>query len=186
MPTIRGVLILLAVAVAAACGDDDNLPDPTQNNIVDTITVGSLTDTPITTASGFAVISALPIRIDQDPGFDFAYDILGAPDTGQNVLIPRAALGIVSGSTAEPGLMRRDESFDAITEAPSNGYVTDEEVPIAIGDRYIVRSRVTCALSVPFYAKIEVLSFEDNSVTLKVLANINCGYRGLEPGLPDR
>jgi hypothetical protein len=188
MPTIRGVLTLLAVAVVAACGDDDNLPDPTEENVVDTITVGSLTDTPITTASGFAVISALPVRTDQEggAGFDVAYDILGSPDTGQSVLLPRAALGIVSGSTAEPGLMRRDEAFDAITVAPSNGYVTEEAVPIAVGDRYIVRSRVTCALAVPFYAKIEVLSFEDNSVTLKVLANVNCGYRGLEPGLPDR
>ncbi len=146
MPTIRGVLTLVAVAVLAACSDSNNLPDPTEESIVDTLDVGSLTDTPLTTPSGFAVTSARPIRTDQDPGFDFAYDI---DENGQSVLIPRAALGITSGGTAEPGLMRRDETFTAITEAPSNGYVTDEPVPIAVGERYIVRSRVTCALAVP-------------------------------------
>ena len=82
--------------------------------------------------------------------------------------------------------MRRDEAFDDIEVAPSNGYVTEEAVPIALGERYIVRSRVTCGIGVPRYAKVEIIGFEDNSVILKVLANENCGYRGLEPGLPDR
>ena len=187
MPTIRRLLPLLALsAAAAACGDSDNLPDPTEENLVDTVTVGSLTDTPIATGSGFAVGSVLPIRVDQDPGFDFAYDIQGEPDTGTSVFLPRAALGIESGGTAEPGLMRRDEAFDDIEAAPSNGYVTEEAVPVALGERYIVRSRVTCSIGVPRYAKVEIIGLEDNSVILKVLANENCGYRGLEPGLPDR
>jgi hypothetical protein len=185
MPTIRRLLPLLALSAVAACSDNDNLPDPTDENFVDTVTVGSLTDTPITTASGFAVVVG-PVRTDLDPSFDFAYDIQGDPATGTSVLLPRAVLGIVSETSAEPGLMRRDEAFDAIEAAPSNGYVTEEAVPIALGERYIVRSRVTCSIGVPRYAKIEIIGLEDNSVILKVLANANCGYRGLEPGLPDR
>ena len=186
MPTIRRLLPLLALSAAAACGDSDNLPDPTEENVVDTVTVGSLTDTPITTGSGFAVGVLLAIRTDQDPGFDFAYDIRGDPATGTSVFLPRAALGIESGNSAEPGLMRRDEAFDDIEAAPSNGYITDEAVPVTLGERYIVRSRVTCNIGVPRYAKLEIIGLEDNSVILKVLANENCGYRGLEPGLPDR
>jgi hypothetical protein len=185
MPTIRRLLPFLALSAVAACSDNDNLPDPTDENFVDTVTVGSLTDTPITTASGFAVVVG-PVRTDLDPSFDFAYDIQGDPATGTSVLLPRAVLGIVSETSAEPGLMRRDEAFDAIEAAPSNGYVTEEAVPIALGERYIVRSRVTCSIGVPRYAKIEIIGLEDNSVILKVLANANCGYRGLEPGLPDR
>jgi hypothetical protein len=185
MPTNRGVLPLLALSLLVACGDDDNLPEPTERNIVDTVTIGSLTDTPITTASAFAVLSG-PIRTDLSDDFDFAFDIRGTPDTGSSVLLPRAVLGLTSGGTAEPGLMSRDDAFDAIDVAPSNGYVTEEEVPIAVGQRYIVRSQVTCVLAVPYYAKIEVIGLEDNSVVLKVLANRNCGYRGLEPGFPDR
>jgi hypothetical protein len=185
MPTICRFLPLLALSAAAACGDNTNLPDPTEENVVDTVTVGSLTDTPITTASGFAV-GVGAIRTDLDPGFDFAYDIQGDPATGTSVFLPRAALGIVSETSAEPGLMRRDEAFDDIEAAPSNGYVTEEAVPVALGERYVVRSRVTCSIGVPRYAKVEIIGLEDNSVILKVLANANCGYRGLQPGLPDR
>jgi glycosylphosphatidylinositol transamidase (GPIT) subunit GPI8 len=49
-----------------------------------------------------------------------------------------------------------------------------------------VRSRITCNVGVPVYAKVEIIGLEDNSIILKVLANENCGYRGLLPGLPDR
>jgi hypothetical protein len=33
---------------------------------------------------------------------------------------------------------------------------------------------------------MEVLSIEDGSIQFKVLADQNCGYRGLEPGFPDK
>ena len=184
MPTIRSLTTLLALAALAACGDDDNLPDPTEENVVDTVTIGSLTDTPITTASGFSVTLGA-VRTDLTAAFDFAYDIQGPPETGVSVVLPLAALGITP-SGAEPGVMRRDEAFDDIEAAPSNGYVTDEAVPVALGERYIVRSRITCNIGVPLYAKVEVIGLEDKSLTLKVLANNNCGYRGLEPGFPDR
>jgi hypothetical protein len=185
MLTTRPLFPLLALAAAAACGDSDNLADPTSQNVVDTVTVGSLTDTPVTTASGFSVTGGA-IRTDLDAGFDFAYDIQGPAETGLKVVLPRAALGITSGGNAEPGVMRRDEAFDQIEAAPSNGYVTEEAVPVALGEVYIVRSRVVCDIGVPLYAKIEIIGFEDNSLVLKRLRNINCGYRGLEPGLPDR
>ena len=39
-------------------------------------------------------------------------------------------------------------------------------------------------LGVPLYGKIEILGFQDSTVTFKVLANKNCGYKDLLPGLP--
>src|SRR5918992_4610466 len=180
MPRIRSLLQLLALATVAACGDDDSLPDPTTENVVDTVTVGSLTDTPVSTASGFSVNSTLAVRTDVDVNFDFAYDIQGPAETGLKVILPRAALGITSAGTAEPGVMLREEAFDDIEAAPSNGYVTEEAVPVALGEVYIVRSQVSCSIGVPRYAKVEIIGLEDNSLILKVLANNNCGYRGLE------
>lgn len=172
---------LLLAAAAAGCSDDDRLGDPTTPNVVDTITIGALVGTPITTPSGFSVLTG-SVRTDRTADFDFAYNI----SDGQHVFLPRAVLGIVS-ATANPGLQRQEATFDAIEVARSNGYVTEEPVPVAVGDRYVVRSRVVCsALGVPLYAKIEVIGFEDNLVHLKTLANTNCGYKGLEPGLPDR
>ena len=87
MPRIRHLSQLLALTALAACGGSDSLPDPTTENFVDTVTVGSLTDTPVTTASGFSV-STGAVRTDLDPGFDFAYDIEGRAQSSGS---PRAA-----------------------------------------------------------------------------------------------
>lgn len=185
MHRIRGLSILLSLALAAACSDANSLGDPTETNVVDTVTIGALEGTPISTPSGFN-ITVGAIRTDQSVDFEFAYNVRRlADDTYQRVLLPRAALGLSSTNSANPGLQRRDESFDGITRAPSNGYVTDSAVPIELGQRYLVRSRVVCTtLGVPLYGKIEILGFQDSTVTLKVLANKNCGYKDLLPGLP--
>jgi hypothetical protein len=185
MPPLRHLLLLLPLAVVAACSDSNSLADPTDENAVEENTVGSLTDTPNTPASGYS-ISTGPIRTDQSGEFDFAFDIDGDAATGQPVLLPRAALGIASSGTADPGIQKTTETFDSIDEAPSNGYITDQKVPVTVGDRLLVRSRVICSLGVPIYAKMEILSIEDGEIHFKVLTDQNCGYRGLQPGFPDK
>ena len=177
-------LLLLALAVAIACSDANSLPDPTETNVVDTVTLGALEGTPISVASGFS-ITAGAIRTDQSVDFEFAYNVRRLEDGSyQRVFLPRAALGL-STTTANPGLQARNESFDGITRAPSNGYTADSAVAIQVGQRYVVRSRVVCtALGVPLYGKLEILSFQDSTVSFKLLADRNCGYRDLLPGLP--
>lgn len=174
--------LLLALAVIG-CGDDDNLPDATEENVVDTVSLGSLVGTPITTPSGFSV-DVGAVRTDRTTEFDFAFNI---EPSGRPVFLPPTALGLPPSNSADPGLQPRSESFDEITLAPNNGYLTEEPVPFAVGDRFTVRSRIGCSpLGLPRYAKIEVIALEGHVVDLKVLANTNCGYRGLEPGLPSR
>ena len=183
MSHLRRFLLLLPWAAVLACSDSNSLADPTDENAVEENTIGSLTDTPISVESGYS-ITAGQIRTDQTGEFDFAFDIEGDAATGQPVLLPRAALGITS-TTADPGLQQSDETFDSIDRAPSNGYITDQKVPIAVGDVVLVRGRVTCSIGVPLYAKIQILDIADGSLYFKVLADQNCGYRGLKPGLPD-
>jgi hypothetical protein len=186
MHTIRRLLVLPLLALAAACSDPNALGDPTVTNVVDTVTLGALEGTPISTPSGFN-INLLAVRTDQTVDFEFAYNIRQLPDdTYQRVLVPRAALGI-STSSASPGLQRREESFEDLFRAPSNGYVTDSAVPVEVGERYLVRSRVVCtSLGVPLYGKLQILSFQDSTVTFEVLADRNCGFKDLDPGLPDK
>jgi len=103
------------------------------------------------------------------------------------VFLPRATLGIDSLASVKPGLQASTESFEGITTAPSNGYTTDSVVAIAVGERYVVRGRVTCvSLGLPKYGKLEVVSFDDvaRSVTFRILTDDNCGFKGLQPGLP--
>ena len=42
------------------------------------------------------------------------------------------------------------------------------------------------SLGVPQYAKLEILSVNDvaRTITFQALANNNCGYRSLKPGIP--
>src|SRR3954468_22838285 len=180
---MRSLLCLLFVLWVAACSDDNGLPNATLTNVERTDTLYSLMGTPVATPSGYALDGGRRIRTDQSDGFDFAYNI--EPD-GRHVFISRAALGIDSVTSANPGFQPRSESFEAIHSAPSDGYVSDEVVPLAVGERYVVRSRVTCSIGVPKYAKLEILSFDDGAgiVTFRILIDDNCGFKGLKPGLP--
>jgi len=185
MPTIRGLSVLLALALAAACSDSNDLGDATEANVTDTVTLGALEGTPISTPSAYRITTGA-IRTDQFVDFEFAYNVRRLQDgTFQRVFLPRGALGLSTTNQVNPGLQRRDESFDEITRARSNGYVTDSAVPVELGERFMVRSRVVCDIGVPLYGKLEILNFADSTVTFKVLTNQNCGFKDLVPGIPE-
>ena len=179
------LLFLLLVLGGAACSDSNGLPDATIPNVERSDTLWALVGTPVTTPSGYSVDGGLRVRTDLFVDFDFAYNVL---TTGEHVFLPLAALGIDTATAAKPGFQLRSESFEAITIAPSNGYVTDVAVPIAEGQRYVVRGRISCDIGVPKYAKMEILSFDEVTqiVSFRIMINDNCGFRGLEPGIPDR
>ena len=66
----------------------------------------------------------------------------------------------------------------------------DKPVALAAGRVFFARSALpnNCFLGIPNYAKLEVLSFNaaQRSVIFRILVDANCGYRGLEPGIPTR
>ena len=172
-----------AFLATVACGDSTGLPDPTFPNEERTVTLYALTGTPVGTPSAYALHGNQRVRTDVSQDFDFAYSIEA---DGRPVLVPRAVLGIEPNASLQPGLQSSSLSFEGIREAPSNGYITDQAVPIAVGDRFVVRGRITCTLGVPKYAKLEVVAIDlTRTVTFRVLTNENCGYKGLQPGLPD-
>jgi hypothetical protein len=180
---MRSLFLALLLVGAIACSDTTGLPDATLPNAERTDTLYSLVGTPVATPSAYALEGGRRIRTDQTDAFDFAYNIEA---DGSHVFLPRGALGIDTTTGANPGFLARSETFQDITVAPSNGYVTDAAVPIGLGDRYVIRSRVTCGIGVPKYAKIEIISFDDVAkiVTFRILIDDNCGFKSLEPGLP--
>jgi hypothetical protein len=182
---MRSLFSAVLLFAATACGDSTALPNAALSNLERTETLYALVGTPVSTPSGYSLEGSRRIRTDLSVDFDFAYNV---ESDGRHVFVPRAALGIDPGAAVSPGFLGRNESFEAIKVAPSNGYVTDRAIPIVEGERYVARSRVTCDLGVPKYAKLEVVSFDDaaKTVTFRVLTNDNCGYKGLEPGLPKR
>jgi hypothetical protein len=182
---MRPLFFALLLLAAVACSDSTGLPDASLTNAERTDTLYALIGTPVSTPSGYALEGSRRVRTDLSVDFDFAYNVQA---DGSPVFLPRAALGIDPTATVNPGLLARSETFEAIKVAPSNGYVTDRAIPIALGNRYVVRSRVTCSLGVPKYAKLEVVAIDDGArlVAFRVLTDDNCGFKGLEPGLPKR
>jgi hypothetical protein len=183
---MRSLRVISALLLAGTgCSDSNGLPDATVPNVERSETLYALIGTPVGTPSAYLVDGDRRIRTDTTTNFDFAYNV---ESDGRHVFIPRAALGIDASPSINPGLQRRTEPFEAITVAPSNGYITDQPIPINLGERYVVRSGITCNIGVPKYAKLEITGFDDTArtVTFRVLTDDNCGFKGLEPGLPNR
>jgi hypothetical protein len=186
MPAKHWFLLVPAlIVVGTSCSDSNSLGNPAFANAERVDTLYALIGTPVQTPSAYSIQGSRRVRTDTTSAFDFAYNL---QMDGSHVFVPRAVLGIDSTASVRPGLQPRTETFEAITEAPSNGYVTDQVVPITVGDRYVARSRIVCTIGVPTYAKLEVLAVDDvaRTVTFRILTDDNCGFKGLEPGLPDR
>jgi hypothetical protein len=171
------------LSVALACGDSLNLPTAAFTNVVDTVVLAALSGTPIDQASGFDVVLGQVVRTDRTNAFDFAFEI----DAGDT---PRVHPGGTIGLAGEPGILRSDEVFEALTSAPLEGYVTDSALVVEPGTVFVVRSRnstVQCTLGLPRYGKFHVLNvdLQTRTITLELLVDLNCGYRGLEPGIPE-
>lgn len=185
MPRIllRG-LPLLALAAGVLSCNNNILAPPTLTNVVDTVTLSALHGTPVQAPSAYSVVDRA-VRTDQSSQFEFIFDIDTVNNTPRAVFVPLALLDVVTTLTFKPGLLATSKTFDEVTVAVSNGYVTDDTVAATVGQVFYVRSRLVCG-SVPQYAKLQVLDIDFAARTIRLLnlADNNCGYRGLEPGLP--
>ena len=180
---------LLAAAAAAgliaACGTDNFLADPTEQNDTVSVTLGALRSTPVDVASGYATrpSGSGPVRLDLSSDVEFVYDIdsvLGP------AFYPAEAIGLLTHASTNPGLQRMAVPFDSLLKARSNGYTLDQPLAVDSGDVFLVRSRVRCSIGVPIYSKLAVTGIDTaaHTVTFLIMTNSNCGYRDLDYGLP--
>jgi hypothetical protein len=175
---------LLALATLPACQDPFALPDATVENVVDTLSVWAVSGTALHLPSAYAVDVRRAVRPDAGAGFDFVFEMDAA---GQAQLLPTGAIDLGRSS----GVLLATQPFDSITVAPVTGYQDSLAVAVGLDDVAIIRSRpVQCFFQTiePLYAKLRVLTIDpaERRMDFEVLANVNCGYRGLEPGLPTR
>lgn len=186
-PVRSTALAALVLALVAACGEPLGLPRASIPNRVDTLSLYALSGTPVTAPSGLRLQDSRAVRTDQTAVFDFAFDIDTA---GRALLLPTGALRLGRLSGGQISL-----AFDSIRIAPAQNYQLDSAIVVDSGTVAILHSRPTdCGfgLIVPVYAKIHVLAIDTTSgangrrIDFEILSNANCGYRGLEPGLPTR
>lgn len=184
----RATLLILASLFAAtvACSDPNQIAPASITNDTTVVTLYSLRTGPLTKPNAYSLNAGTSVQIWQvGTNFEFAFWM---DATGKSELLPLDVLGLSASGSVKPGLLKSTVSFDAMTKAPQNGYITSDSVVIAEGERYYIRTGVnTCsALGVPLYGKLEVLDIDTTAATAKlmVLANQNCGYRGLGFGIP--
>lgn len=179
---------LVAVTLAAAgvgCGDDLTRPSATIPNVIDTTTLFALSDTPVGTPSAYDLLRRSRARPEMAEPFDFGVNIA---DNGTLWVLPAGVLGI---EPPQAGVQLAELPFDSVVRAPEDGYVQDDSVTVPIDGVFIARSRADntgCLFlgSLPRYGKFRVLALDSaaRSVTLELLVDVNCGFRGLEPGIP--
>ncbi len=180
--------VLAAALALAACGDVSGLLPASVPNRTDTIWVYALTGTPVTAPSAYWIVSRQVVRTDQNSAFDVAFDI---DSLGRAILLPTGALKLGQQS----GVQLSTLAFDSLRIAPTGGYKVDSAVVLTVNSVAVMHSRsVQCSYDYQpihnYFAKLHVLEIDTSStgggrfIKLEILTNINCGYRGLEPGLP--
>jgi hypothetical protein len=176
-----------ALVGIAGCGTDLSIGPAAFENRTDTLQIWAATGTPVARPSAFLIATRSVARLDQLSSFDFIFDIT---PQGEHVLIPLAAVTNTGTAIGNPGLLPTEMAFGSITEAEQTGYFTNDTLSIRVGDTFFARSKISsaCFLGIPYYAKLQIIAMndEDRSIWFQVLANINCGFRSLEPGLPEK
>ena len=168
--------------LVVACSNATNLPTAVFTNVVDTVSLYALRGTAVTLPSAYTLEGAQAVRTDLSTLFDFAFDF---DSTGKPALYPTGAMNLGQAS----GLQQSTLAFNAIKLAPGSGYVLDKPLEVDTGTVVIVRSRPSACLfgsTVYYYAKLHVLGVDTTarSLEFEILVDQNCGYRGLEPGVP--
>jgi hypothetical protein len=190
---MRYLTLSLACAAAGAaaivaCGNPLGLPGAFITNRTDTVSLYALSGTPVFQPSGYSITTRRAVRTEQSIPFDFAFDIDTA---GRPLLLPTGALKLGQQS----GLQISAQDFDSILIAPTANYKLDSAIVVHENSVVLAHSTaVTCSygLLAYYYAKLHVLALDTTSgpngrrIQFEVLTDINCGYRGLNAGLPSR
>jgi hypothetical protein len=180
LPSLAFAASALVVLAAAACGSGQTAY---YSDYVDTVTLYALRNTPIRTPSAYSILDVLAVRTDTTGAFDFAFDI---DSLGKPRIYPAGVLGLDNTT----GIQIVNTPFDNVHSAPTDGYATDSTLQVATGDVFVARSRASTSsciyYSLPRYGKFEVLAIDSTqrSITLQGLVDLNCGFRGLDKGLP--
>jgi hypothetical protein len=181
----RRAAFLAAVLVVAAC-DDGFRDNATFTNVDQPFTVAALSGSDISAPAGLSLASRSVVRIDGVFDFDLAFDI---NRDGKPVILPVGFVGTPLTGTRTIGLLRANQPFTRVEEAPRSGYVFDSTMTINPGAGIVVlyqQSACSFALTPQTYAKVTIDSVSMPRRTLygRVLVNLNCGKRQLTPGLP--
>jgi hypothetical protein len=174
-----------AAATMLACSDPD-APEANFENYADTLALYALNGAPRGAPTAVRIITGVlgsaAVTTEASFDLDVAVDI---DDQGRPRLYPVRSIASPILSRHQVGILREQRAFDAITEAPEDGYVLDSAQTVAIGEVVIIQSTDPGACNTVFggavYAKMVVDSVRTatRQVFLRLTADPNCGFRSL-------
>ena len=177
-----------AVAALSSCGDPTALEAQFENRVDQTV-LFALNGTPTTVQSGLLLYQRLPVRVDANFAFDIAFDI---NDANEVVVYTQRRIANELVPTHPVGLQLVDDAFESIVRAPTTNFVYDSLVVLP-GNKVLLVDNIvpgTCGnfaiLGPNIRAKIRLDSVKvaDRAMFITFLVNRNCGFRGLNVGLP--
>lgn len=187
----RGVraAVLAAVAtsafVAASCSDPLGLQS--QYTIADQpFTVYALSDSEVAAPTGMDFALRSVVRTDGDFAFDVAFDINASHLA---VILPVGQVGTPISGAPLVGLQRSTQAYDAVTAAPTGGYVFDSTMAVHPGETMLIQAQVaSCTGSYTPYIfvkmRVDSVNVAEHAIHGHTVININCGSRQLTAGVP--
>ena len=174
------------VAVMSGCGDGTGIKAQFPNfDVQDTLF--SMTGAPAVLPSGLLVRDAGVHTVDGQLNFDVAFDV----DSAGNIVLyteRRIVSQLVQGHRV--GLLTTTQPFDAVTRAPTSGYVYDSLLTVPLHQTVLIDvNDPTCSvlsiLSPYMKAKMVVDSLGANhQIFIHVVVDPNCGFYSLVSGTP--
>lgn len=190
---MKARLALLAAMSAVvglnACGDPTSL-QASLPNAVDTLSVFALSGTPAAYPSGLSILGGQVVRVDGFASFDVAFDI---NPNGDAVIYPVKLVVAAPGTSRPVGLQKVSGLFEAIVEAPKDGFELDSALVMPPGQVVAIQSLhnnsgdiCQFALNPNIFAKVVVDSVNLTSRTIyfKLGVDPNCGFRSFAAGIP--
>jgi hypothetical protein len=175
---------VVGAVFAMACGDPLASKASLANQF-DTLAAFSLSGTSIYAPTALNTTFRFVTRADNEFNYDLAFDL---DANGDVHLIPVRLLGGVLTAGKVVGLQKSTGSYDALTKAPSSGYVYDSVVVVKPGDAVAVQVTTDQCVYTgqQLYSKlgIDSVNMSQRKIYFRLAHDPNCGFRSFATGLP--
>ena len=186
-PRRRALVAFLAVLLGVVACEDPFKLTARRINIDATFEVWALSGSPAAYPSGLLVPQASVVRLDAAGSFDLAFDI---DPNGRLMVLPVSSVVSPIAGTRAIGFQRAPGIYNALIEAPQNGWQNDTIFVVNEGQSFFVKVATQFCqfdLRQDIYAKFYVDSVvtAQRRIKLSARVNPNCGFRALTSGIPE-
>lgn len=184
---VASLLVALAIVLPAAACEDPFKLTATRTNTDVSLEAWAISGTSPTLPSVLLVPVSTMTRPDAAGSFDLAFDI---DANGRAVVLPVGSIVLALAGQRQIGFLRSSQAYDAILEAPRNGWTNDSTLVLSAGDIFLVRVETAfCQFDFrrEVYAKFRIDSILPAERRMRIAGRINpnCGFRSLQTGVPE-